>query len=94
MTEIENENENEIEAVQKKTKYGSRHQVFDLETAVMTRGGLKKEDLMLSKSGKIVSRKKSEAAKISYAEFGFAKRAKPAPKAKKPKKTRKRKNKE
>ena len=35
-------------------RYGTRFEVFDSETAEMTRGGLKKEDLMMSKSGKIV----------------------------------------
>ena len=39
-------------------RYGTRFEVFDSETAEMTRGGLKKEDLMMSKSGKIVSKKK------------------------------------
>jgi hypothetical protein len=40
----------------------------------MTRGGLTKNDLMLSKSGRIVSKKKSEAAKVAYTQFGFRKR--------------------
>ena len=73
-------------------RYGSRYEVFDTQTALQTRGGLKKEDLMLSRTGKIVSRKKSLAAKKLYEEYGFSKRIKPKkktpPKAKKPRKKR------
>ena len=54
-------------------KYGTREQVFALE-AQKTRGGLTKDDLMLSKTGRIVSRKKSLAASESYKKFGFKKR--------------------
>ena len=54
-------------------KYGSRQEVFD-GLSEMTRGGLTKADLMLSR-GKIVSKKKSDAAKASYAKYGFKKRA-------------------
>ena len=53
-------------------KYGSRQEVFE-GLSEMTRGGLTKADLMVSR-GKIVSKKKSEAAKASYAKYGFAKR--------------------
>lgn len=53
-------------------KYGSRQEVFE-GISEMTRGGLTKADLMVSR-GKIVSKKKSEAAKASYAKYGFAKR--------------------
>lgn len=79
-------------------RYGTRYEVFDAETALQTRGGLKKEDLMLSRTGKIVSRKKSLAAKALYSQYGFSKRTKPEPEPKKPaakksKKTRKRKKK-
>ena len=73
-------------------RYGSRYEVFDAETAEQTRGGLKKEDLMLSRSGKIVSKKKSEAAKALYAQYGFNKRPKvkkPPAKGKKPRKRKK-----
>ena len=56
-------------------KYGTRHEVFSLGTALMTRGGLKKDDLMLSRAGKIVSKRKSAAAAANYKQFGFAKRA-------------------
>ena len=55
-------------------RYGSRYEVFDSETALQTRGGLKKEDLMLSRTGKIVSKKKSLAAKALYEQYGFKKR--------------------
>ena len=45
--------------------------------AEKTRGGLTKDDLMVSKTGKIVSKKKSIAAAESYKKFGFKKRAEP-----------------
>ncbi len=51
-------------------KYGTRSEVFD-EQAMQTRGGLQKEDLMVSRTGKIVSKKKSEMAKQAYARWGF-----------------------
>jgi len=63
-------------------KYGSRQEVFSGE-AEKTRGGLRKEDLILSKEGKIVSKKKSEAALQTYKKFGFKKRA-PKEEAKEP----------
>lgn len=53
-------------------KYGTRQEVYD-GVSEMTRGGLRKDDLMVSR-GKIVSKRKSEAAKASYAKFGFKKR--------------------
>ena len=74
-------------------KYGTRHEVFDLGTAVMTRGGLKKEDLMLSRTGKIVSKRKSEAAAANYKLHGFAKREAPPPVEEKPRRRRQRKKK-
>ena len=54
-------------------RYGTRNDVFE-GLAEKTRGGLDKDDLMLSKTGKIVSKKKSMAAKASYDKFGFSKR--------------------
>ena len=54
-------------------KYGNRQDVYNGE-AEKTRGGLTKDDLMLSKTGKIVSKKKSIAAAESYKKFGFKKR--------------------
>ena len=59
-------------------KFGTRSEVFDGQ-ATMTRGGLKKDDLM-SRTMKIVSKKKSEMAKASYAKYGFRSRAKEEPK--------------
>ncbi len=71
-------------------KYGTRSEVFD-EQAMQTRGGLQKEDLMVSRTGKIVSKKKSEIAKQAYARWGFKKREeqKEEPKKKRRKKKRK-----
>ena len=80
-------------------KYGTRSEVFDSKTAMMTRGGLKAEDLILSRTGKIVSRKKSELARSNYEKFGFTKRVveeEPEPRKKRlveKKRTRKRKKK-
>ena len=67
-------------------KYGTRQEVYD-GASEMTRGGLKKDDLIVSR-GKIVSKKKSEAAKASYAKYGFKKRESSVPP---PKKRRRRK---
>ena len=64
-------------------RYGTRFEVFDSETAEMTRGGLRKADLMMSRSGKIVSKKKSESAKALYEKFGFSKRTVKKPTKKK-----------
>ena len=74
-------------------RYSTRYEVFDAETALQTRGGLKKEDLMLSRTGKIVSKKKSLAAKALYTQYGFSKRSKPEPKPEEPKKSSKKKTK-
>lgn len=46
-------------------KYGSRELVFN-GIAYCTKSGLKKTDLMLNAKGRIVSRKKSEMAKIRF----------------------------
>jgi hypothetical protein len=60
----------------------------------MTRGGLTKDDLVLSKSNRLVSKKKSEAARAAYAKFGFKKREAPKPEQpEKPKRKRRRKKK-
>ena len=69
-------------------KYGTRQEVFD-GLSQMTRGGLSKDDLMISR-GKIVSKKKSAAAKESYAKYGFKKREVPEPEVK-PKRRRRKK---
>ena len=78
-------------------RYGTRNDVFE-GIAEKTRGGLTREDLMLSKTGKIVSKKKSLAAKASYEKFGFAKRQKdeenkPVQEEEKPKKRKRRRKK-
>ena len=54
-------------------KYGNRTDVFNGE-AEKTRGGLTKDDLMLSKTGRIVSKRKSLAAAENYKKYGFKKR--------------------
>ena len=69
-------------------KYGSRQEVWD-GLCTMTRGRLSKDDLMMSKTNKIVSKKKSEAAKVSYEKFGFNKRKKPEEAPKKKRRRRK-----
>lgn len=68
-------------------KYGNRQAVFD-GLSKMTRGGLTKEDLIMSR-GKLVSKRKSEQAKVSYSKYGFKKRE-PEPEPKEPKKKRRR----
>ena len=73
-------------------KFGDRNAVWD-GLASRTRGGLTKDDLMMSKNGKLVSRKKSEIAKRNYKEFGFNKRKQPEPEVEEPKKKRRRKKK-
>jgi len=76
-------------------KFGSRQETWD-GLCVMTRGGLVKDDLMLNtKTGKLVSKKKSQIARDNYTKFGFNKRKEetPAPEEK-PKKKRRRKKKQ
>jgi hypothetical protein len=73
-------------------KFGSRSEVWE-ESVTMTRGGLTKNDLMLSKTGRIVSRKKSEAAKAAYDKFGFNKRGEEAATIEEPEKKPKRRRK-
>jgi hypothetical protein len=74
-------------------KFGTRSEVVD-GLAMFTRGGLSATDLMVNKSGKIVSKKKSELAKKNYEIHGFKKRAaEVAPEAAAPKKKRRRRKK-
>ena len=54
-------------------KFGTRSEVVD-GLALSTRGGLKAEDLIMNRSGKIVSKRKSIQAKATYAQYGFRKR--------------------
>ena len=77
----------------KMPKYGDRKSVFD-GLSGMTRGGLRKDDLILKDNGKIVSKRKSEAAKITYGKYGFAKRTENKKEAEKKKRGRKKKNNE
>ena len=73
-----------------KRRYGSRFEVFDSQVALQTRGGLKKEDLMLNAQGKIVSKKKSMAAKDAYSKgLSFKKKVVEKPKKKTRKKRKK-----
>ena len=67
-------------------KFGTRSEVWE-GTAKQTRGKLQKGDLVMSRSGRIVSKRKSELAKKSYAAYGFKPRASVAA----PKKKRRRK---
>ena len=69
-------------------KYGDRLSVYE-GRCKMTRGGLTKEDLLVSKSGKIVSKKKSERAKENYSKYGFKKRLVPSDEPKPKKRRRK-----
>ncbi len=49
-------------------KYGTRKEVWGGD-AIMTKGGLKKDDLMVRpRDGKLVSKKKSALGKASYAK--------------------------
>ena len=76
-------------------KFGSRQEVWDGE-CMMTRGGLTKENLVLSKSNRLVSKRKSEAARAAYQKFGFKKRvvaAEPEPEPEPEKRKRKRRKK-
>ena len=56
----------------------------------MTRGGLRKEDLVLSRTGKIVSKKKSTSARENFLKYGFKKREETTEEAPPPKKRRRR----
>ena len=53
------------------TTAGQRRQVYE-GRAQMTAGGLKKKDLKRSKTGKIVSRRASKAAKRNFQRNGLA----------------------
>lgn len=60
--EMKVEEEKKVEEVKVK-KIGSREEVFNGQ-AVKTRGGLVKDDLVLSKKGKVVSKKMQERGKV------------------------------
>ena len=76
------------------TKYGSRSEVWN-GLALMTRGGLMKDMLKISRTGRIVSKKKSEQARRNYeAKNPFKrkeeKKEEPAPEEPAPKRRRRR----
>ena len=75
-------------------KYGTRSEVWE-GIAQQTRGRLKRENLVISRNGRIVSKRKSEMAKKTYLEHKFAKRTKPEPEpeAEAPKRKRRRRKK-
>ena len=56
-------------------KYGTRSEVWE-GIAQQTRGRLMKDKLVFSRSGRIVSKRKSEMAKKTYLEHKFVKRVK------------------
>jgi hypothetical protein len=74
-------------------KYGTRSEVWE-GIAQQTRGRLTKDKLVLSRNGRIVSKRKSEMAKKTYLEHKFAKRTKVAEPEPPKKKRRRRKKKE
>ena len=80
----------EVEAApaRKMRMYGTRDEVYTLQTARKTRGGLTRDDLTLNRHGRVVSKKKQALAMASYKEFGFKKRE-----AKKPEKKKRRRKK-
>ena len=73
-------------------RYGTRHEVWE-GMAKQTRGGLTKDKLIISRSGRIVSKLKSEQARAAFKKYGFKKRE-PVTKAVKPRKRRVRKKKQ
>ena len=73
-------------------KYGTRSEVWE-GIAQQTRGRLTKDKLVLSRSGRIVSKRKSEMAKKTYLEHKFAKRTKVEPEVVETKKKRRRRKK-
>ena len=73
--------------------YGTRSEVWE-GIAKQTRGRLTKDKLVLSRNGRIVSKRKSEMAKKTYLEHKFAKRTpKVEPDTPAPKKKRRRRKK-
>merc|ERR1719436_1235530 len=71
-----------MKKAKKVSKVGKMYSVFSGKK-VRTSGGLKKEDLKKSKSGKIVSKKKSELGKKIWAKSGLKKWAEAVSKARK-----------
>ena len=74
-------------------RYGTRDEVWS-GVAEKTRGNLTRDKLTLSRPGRLVSKIKSEQARMNYRKFGFKKReAKEAKEEKKKKKVVRRKRK-
>jgi hypothetical protein len=83
------EENKEQQEVKFERRYGTRDEVWS-NVAQCTRGGLTRDKLTLSRSGRLVSKIKSEQARVNYKKYGFKKRE--APVVEKPeKKKRKRK---
>jgi len=69
-------------------RYGTRDEVYS-GVARCTRGGLTRDKLVLSRTGRIVSKLKSEQARENYKKYGFKKRVAEKPKPEKKKRKRK-----
>jgi hypothetical protein len=54
-------------------RYGTRDEVWS-GSAEKTRGGLTRDKLTLSRTGRLVSKIKSEQARANYKKYGFKKR--------------------
>jgi hypothetical protein len=63
----------EYDAEKYQRRYGTRSEVVD-GLAFETRGKMRAADIMVSRSGKLVSKRKSDAAKLAYQKYGFRKR--------------------
>jgi hypothetical protein len=77
-----NEHDGDRQQAEFERRYGTRDEVW-ANTARQTRGGLTRDKLMLSRSGRLVSKLKSEQARENYKKFGFKKREVPEPEKKK-----------
>jgi hypothetical protein len=71
----DNKQEEPVEVEQKKyeRRFGTRDEVWS-NVAEQTRGGLTRDKLTLSRTGRLVSKLKSEQARANYAKYGFKKR--------------------
>jgi hypothetical protein len=70
-----NDKPEELETEQKtfERRYGTRDEVWS-GMAEKTRGGLTRDKLILSRTGRLVSKVKSEQARANYKQYGFKKR--------------------
>ena len=87
----DNKQEPEVEQKKYERRFGTRDEVWS-GVAEKTRGGLTREKLTLSRTGRLVSKIKSEQARANYAKFGFKKRETVKKVAKKPRRKRKKKS--